>query len=121
MKIICIGRNYAEHAREMKGDVPTEPVYFMKPDTSLLKEADFYYPGFTKDLHHEIELVLKISKAGKLRLNVSAEKDKLCVVEQSDDLLHWSELTRYTNSAETVEITALSPTNAATVFRVRTD
>jgi acylpyruvate hydrolase len=65
MKIICIGRNYAEHAKEMKSDVPTEPVYFMKPDTSLLKEADFYIPGFTKDLHHEIELVLKISKAGK--------------------------------------------------------
>jgi acylpyruvate hydrolase len=65
MKIICIGRNYAEHAKEMKSDVPTEPVYFMKPDTSLLKEGDFYFPDFTKDLHHEIELVLKISKAGK--------------------------------------------------------
>jgi acylpyruvate hydrolase len=65
MKIICIGRNYAEHAKEMKSDVPTEPVYFMKPDTSLLKENDFYFPEFTKDLHHEIELVLKISKAGK--------------------------------------------------------
>lgn len=65
MKIICIGRNYAEHAKEMKSDVPTEPVYFMKPDTSLLKESDFYFPDFTKDLHHEVELVLKISKAGK--------------------------------------------------------
>jgi acylpyruvate hydrolase len=65
MKIICIGRNYAEHAKEMKSDVPTEPVYFMKPDTSLLKESDFYFPDFTGDLHHEIELVLKISKAGK--------------------------------------------------------
>src|ERR1051325_2705584 len=65
MKIICIGRNYAEHAKEMKSDVPTEPVYFMKPDTALLKEGDFYFPEFTKDLHHEIELVLKISKAGK--------------------------------------------------------
>jgi len=65
--------------------------------------------------------VLKISKTPDLRLNVSAEKDKLCIVEQSEDLLHWSEVTRYTNSAETVEITALSPTNAAAVFRVRTD
>ncbi len=66
MKIICIGRNYAEHAREMKSDVPAEPVYFMKPDTALLKDGEpFYYPGFTKDLHHEIEIVLKISKAGK--------------------------------------------------------
>lgn len=65
MKIICIGRNYAEHAKEMKADLPTEPVFFMKPDTALLKEGDFYIPGFTKDLHHEIELVLKICKAGK--------------------------------------------------------
>lgn len=65
MKIICIGRNYAEHAREMKADLPPEPVFFMKPDTALLKEGDFYLPDFTKDLHHEIELVLKISKAGK--------------------------------------------------------
>jgi acylpyruvate hydrolase len=65
MKIICIGRNYAEHAKEMKSEVPKEPVFFMKPDTALLKEGDFYIPEFTKDLHHEIELVLKISKAGK--------------------------------------------------------
>lgn len=65
MKIICIGRNYAEHAKEMKADLPTEPVFFMKPDTALLKDADFYLPDFTKDLHHEIELVIKISKAGK--------------------------------------------------------
>ena len=65
MKIICIGRNYAEHAKEMKADLPTEPVFFMKPDTALLKEDDFYFPDFTKDLHHEIELVLKICKAGK--------------------------------------------------------
>ncbi|MCE3259784.1 MAG: 2-hydroxyhepta-2,4-diene,7-dioate isomerase, partial [Bacteroidetes bacterium] len=65
MKIICIGRNYAEHAKEMKADLPSEPVFFMKPDTALLKENDFYLPDFTKELHHEIELVLKISKAGK--------------------------------------------------------
>ena len=65
MKIICIGRNYAEHAKEMKSEVPSEPVFFMKPDTALLREGDFYMPEFTKDLHHEIELVLKISKAGK--------------------------------------------------------
>ncbi len=65
MKIICIGRNYAEHAKELKNEIPTEPVFFMKPDTSLLKEEDFYLPDFTKDLHHEIELVIKISKAGK--------------------------------------------------------
>lgn len=65
MKIICIGRNYAAHAKELKNEVPAEPVFFMKPDTALLREKDFYYPDFTKDLHHEIELVLKICKAGK--------------------------------------------------------
>ncbi|HXD94034.1 MAG TPA: fumarylacetoacetate hydrolase family protein [Bacteroidia bacterium] len=65
MKIICIGRNYAEHAKEMKSEVPTEPVFFLKPETALLKDKDFYYPEFTKDLHHEVEIVLKISKNGK--------------------------------------------------------
>ncbi len=65
MKIICIGRNYAEHAKEMKAELPIEPVFFMKPDTALLKDEDFYLPNFTNDLHHEIELVLKICKAGK--------------------------------------------------------
>ena len=66
MKIICIGRNYAEHAKEMKSEVPTEPVFFMKPDTALLKDGEpFYYPEFTQDLHHEIEIVIKINKVGK--------------------------------------------------------
>ncbi|MBI3519439.1 MAG: fumarylacetoacetate hydrolase family protein [Bacteroidetes bacterium] len=66
MKIICIGRNYAEHAKEMKSEVPTEPVFFMKPDTALLKDGEaFYYPDFTKDLHHEIEVVIKINRVGK--------------------------------------------------------
>jgi 2-keto-4-pentenoate hydratase/2-oxohepta-3-ene-1,7-dioic acid hydratase in catechol pathway len=66
MKIICIGRNYAEHAKEMNSEVPKEPVFFMKPDTALLKDGEpFYFPDFTSDLHHELEVVLKISKAGK--------------------------------------------------------
>lgn len=65
MKIICIGRNYAEHAKEMKAELPTEPVFFMKPDTALLRDPDFYIPDFTSDLQHEIELVLRVSKAGK--------------------------------------------------------
>ncbi|MBC7694525.1 MAG: fumarylacetoacetate hydrolase family protein [Burkholderiales bacterium] len=66
MKIICIGRNYAEHAKELNNAIPTEPVFFMKPDTALLKDGEaFYYPEFTKDLHHEIEIVLKINKVGK--------------------------------------------------------
>lgn len=65
MKIICIGRNYAKHAKEMNAEVPSEPLFFMKPDTALLKESNFYYPDFTKDLHHEVELVLRICKHGK--------------------------------------------------------
>ncbi|CAN5152913.1 fumarylacetoacetate hydrolase family protein [soil metagenome] len=66
MKIICIGRNYAEHAKEMNAPVPTEPVLFLKPETALLqKNLPFYYPEFSKDIHHEVELVLKISKMGR--------------------------------------------------------
>lgn len=65
MKLICIGRNYADHAKEMKADLPTEPLYFMKPDTAILKEGDFYLPSFTNDLHFECELVIKIDKVGK--------------------------------------------------------
>jgi 2-keto-4-pentenoate hydratase/2-oxohepta-3-ene-1,7-dioic acid hydratase in catechol pathway len=66
MKIICIGRNYAEHAKEMNAAVPSEPVFFLKPDTALIKDNEaFYYPDFSKEIHHEVELVLKINKAGK--------------------------------------------------------
>jgi 2-keto-4-pentenoate hydratase/2-oxohepta-3-ene-1,7-dioic acid hydratase in catechol pathway len=66
MKIICIGRNYAEHAKEMNAPVPSEPVFFLKPDTALIKDNQpFYYPDFSKEIHHEVELVLKINKAGK--------------------------------------------------------
>jgi len=66
MKIIAIGRNYAEHAKELNNPVPTVPVIFMKPDTALLKDnKPFYHPEFSTDIHHEIELVLKISKEGK--------------------------------------------------------
>jgi 2-keto-4-pentenoate hydratase/2-oxohepta-3-ene-1,7-dioic acid hydratase in catechol pathway len=66
MKIIAIGRNYAEHAKELNNPVPTVPVIFMKPDTALLKDnKPFYHPDFSEDIHHEIELVLKVSKEGK--------------------------------------------------------
>jgi len=66
MKIICIGRNYAEHAKEMNAAVPSEPVFFLKPDTAIIKDNQaFYYPAFSTDIHHEVELVLKISKPGK--------------------------------------------------------
>ncbi|GAB3221389.1 fumarylacetoacetate hydrolase family protein [Algoriphagus aestuariicola] len=66
MKIICIGRNYAAHIEELKNEKPGKPVVFLKPDTALLKGgASFYYPDFSENIHHELELVLKISKEGK--------------------------------------------------------
>jgi 2-keto-4-pentenoate hydratase/2-oxohepta-3-ene-1,7-dioic acid hydratase in catechol pathway len=66
MKIIAIGRNYAEHAKELNNPVPSVPVIFMKPDTALLKDnKPFYHPEFSQDVHHEIEIVLKVSKEGK--------------------------------------------------------
>jgi len=66
MKVICIGRNYADHAKELNNPVPTNPVFFMKPDTAILKPGEpFYLPPFSNDIHHELEVVLKICKAGK--------------------------------------------------------
>lgn len=66
MKIIAIGRNYAEHAKELNNPVPGVPVIFMKPETALLKDnKPFYHPDFSADIHHEIEIVIKISKEGK--------------------------------------------------------
>jgi 2-keto-4-pentenoate hydratase/2-oxohepta-3-ene-1,7-dioic acid hydratase in catechol pathway len=66
MRIFAIGRNYAEHIAELHNERPDEPVVFTKPDTALLRNnAPFYYPDFSNDIHHEVELVLKISKEGK--------------------------------------------------------
>ena len=66
MKIICIGRNYANHIEELQNERPTEPVVFMKPDSAvLLKQHPFVIPEFSQEIHHEIELIVKISKVGK--------------------------------------------------------
>ena len=66
MKIICIGRNYAEHAKELNNAVPEEPVFFMKPDSSLLlKNKPFFIPEFSNEIHHEIEVVLRINRLGR--------------------------------------------------------
>ena len=66
MKIICIGHNYIEHIKELNSAIPSEPVFFLKPDTALIKDNQpFYYPSFSTDIQHEVELVLKISKPGK--------------------------------------------------------
>jgi 2-keto-4-pentenoate hydratase/2-oxohepta-3-ene-1,7-dioic acid hydratase in catechol pathway len=66
MKILCVGRNYAAHAREMQSELPQKPVVFLKPDTALLQEnKPFYYPDFSNEIHYECEIVLRIGKPGK--------------------------------------------------------
>ena len=66
MKIICIGRNYREHIKELSSPVPSTPVFFLKPDTSLLlRNRPFFLPDFSKEIHYEVELVIKICKVGK--------------------------------------------------------
>ena len=65
MKIFCIGRNYAAHAKELNNATPTQPVLFMKHATALLKEEKFYLPSFSNNIHYEAEVVLKIGKNGK--------------------------------------------------------
>ena len=66
MKIICIGRNYTKHIEELQNERPTEPVVFMKPDSAvLLKQHPFVIPEFSEDIHHELEIIVKINKVGK--------------------------------------------------------
>lgn len=66
MKIICVGRNYAEHAKELNNQIEDDPVIFMKPETALLTPRQpFFYPKFSKDIHHEVEIVVRINKVGK--------------------------------------------------------
>ena len=66
MKILCIGRNYAEHIAELQNETPDAPVIFAKPDTALLQRGQpFFYPDFSQDIHYELELVLRVSKNGK--------------------------------------------------------
>jgi acylpyruvate hydrolase len=66
MKIICIGRNYSEHAKELNNEVPAEPVFFIKPDTALLLHNEpFILPDFSKEIHHEVEVVVRINRTGK--------------------------------------------------------
>jgi 2-keto-4-pentenoate hydratase/2-oxohepta-3-ene-1,7-dioic acid hydratase in catechol pathway len=66
MKIICIGRNYVAHAKELSNEVPATPVFFMKPDSALvISNRPFFYPDFSKDVHHELELVIRIDRLGR--------------------------------------------------------
>ncbi len=74
MKIICIGRNYGKHALELGNEIPKEPVIFIKPDTAVLKGNDFYLPEFSKEIHYELEVAVKISKGGKYIQKENAHK-----------------------------------------------
>lgn len=66
MKIFCIGRNYVEHAKELNSPLPEKPVIFMKPDTSIvIRNRPFFYPEFSREVHYEVELVIKVCKNGK--------------------------------------------------------
>ena len=66
MKIICIGRNYAEHIKELENEKPTDPVIFLKPDTAILvKKQPFFIPDFSNDVHYEVEVLVKIDRIGK--------------------------------------------------------
>jgi len=66
MKLICVGRNYTEHIKELNNAIPENPVLFIKPDSAIIKKGmDFYLPEFSSEIHHEIELILKINKVGK--------------------------------------------------------
>ncbi len=66
MKIICVGRNYADHAKELNNEVPSEPVIFLKPETALIpKRQPFFYPSFSSDVHYEVEVVVRINRVGK--------------------------------------------------------
>jgi acylpyruvate hydrolase len=65
MKILCVGRNYVEHIKELNNDMPTEPIIFMKPDTAINRMRDFYIPDYSDNIHYEVELVLKINTIGK--------------------------------------------------------
>jgi 2-keto-4-pentenoate hydratase/2-oxohepta-3-ene-1,7-dioic acid hydratase in catechol pathway len=82
MKFLCIGRNYAEHAKELGNEVPDEPVIFMKPNSAYHQPSNpFYYPEFTNELHYECEIVVRISKNGKLieEVNASTYYDSISV------------------------------------------
>jgi len=66
MKIICIGRNYIDHAKELNNPLPSKPIFFMKPDSALvIRNRPFFYPDFSSNVHHELEVVIKINRLGR--------------------------------------------------------
>ena len=75
MKLICIGRNYSNHIAELQNEKPTEPVVFLKPDTAiLLKKQPFFVPDFSKNVQHEVEVLVKINRVGKYIASEFAHK-----------------------------------------------
>ena len=79
MKIICIGRNYADHARELGNQVPSEPVVFLKPQSAILSHKHpFYIPDWTQEVHHEVELVVKLNRERNISVKVSYPCRILC-------------------------------------------
>jgi acylpyruvate hydrolase len=121
MKIICIGRNYVEHAAELNNEVPSSPVFFMKPDTALLpKGKDFYLPDFSNDIHHEVELVLRVCKEGKNIAEEFASRyyDQVTVgldftardiqQQQKEKGLPWEPAKAFDNSAPVGEMIGIS-------------
>ena len=88
MKIICIGRNYADHISELNNEKPEEPVIFMKADSSvLLKKFPFVIPEFTNDVHHEVELLVKINKVGKYISNLFEFRPAIILSAASCELI----------------------------------
>ncbi|MFT4154583.1 fumarylacetoacetate hydrolase family protein [Parafilimonas sp.] len=134
MKIFCVGRNYTEHAKELKNEVPAEPVIFLKPKSALLAPgAQFYYPEFTNELHYEAELVLYISKNGRYIPESQAHKyyDHITVgidftardiqAELKKKGLPWEKAKAWDGSAVTGRLIRLTPDmlNAPLAFSLK--
>lgn len=122
MKIICVGRNYKDHVKELNNSIPDEPVLFMKPKSALLQShTPFYYPEFTNELHYECELVLRVCKNGKYIQEKHAANyyDAITVGidftarDLQDDLkskgLPWEKSKAFDNSAVVGKFISLTP------------
>jgi 2-keto-4-pentenoate hydratase/2-oxohepta-3-ene-1,7-dioic acid hydratase in catechol pathway len=129
MKIFCVGRNYADHAKELNNEIPEEPVIFIKPKSALLQSnTPFYYPEFSNELHYEAELVLRISKNGKYIQQHHANKYYNAITvgldftardvqnELKKKGLPWEKAKAWDNSAVIGKWTDLTPDNIKKVF-----
>jgi acylpyruvate hydrolase len=130
MKIICIGRNYADHAKELKNEMPEKPILFLKPQTAWLKDnKPFYLPEWSSDMHYEAEIVLKVCKQGKYIEEKFADKyyDEVTAgidftardlqSQQKAKGLPWEISKSFDNSAATGEMKKISEAEKAKGFR----